>query len=447
MIKMKSTKDRLALILFFASVAVLTFSCGVVVGSYKVFPYKVFKLAEAGFVELKTQMIRIGFPGEAKEESLPWFYSRVEKPHLAPIRNTDQAYQGLNLVTRIAAGRELSADIMDMDGQVVHTWNRDWFRIWPDSSHLPEDKVPKSKPGTHIHGAVVLENGDLVYNYENLGLVRLDREGNVIWRLPYQTHHSIHVHEDGNLWVRGQITHTKPDARFPQRMPPFREDTLLEITPAGRIIQEWSVAELLSENDMGGLLHLGSLHNLSTQAYGNDLLHLNDVEPFPTSMKADFFEHGDILVSLRNINTVFVFNRQNRKIKFICTGWVVRQHDPDFIDGNTFSVFDNNTIAPEAHGHQSRIVIVSARNKTLQVFFEGVPSAPFYTDIMGKHQWLPNGNLLITESKKCRAFEINPRGELVWEYVNYVDRNVIGLVEEVQRLPYDYARFTRNKRT
>jgi hypothetical protein len=211
-------------------------------------------------------------------------------------------------------------------------------------------------------------------------------------------------------------------------------------------LEEWSVAELLRENGLGGLLYLGSLENRSTQVCG-DLLHLNDVEPFPTRMEGDFFGQGDILVSLRNINTVFVFNRQNRKIKFICTGWFVRQHDPDFIDGNRFSVFDNNNIAPERHSHQSRIVIVSARAKTSLVFFEGVMSAPFYTNIMGKHQWLPNGNLLITESMQGRAFEINRRGKIVWEYVNYVDRGVVGLVEEVQRLSSDYARFFVNERT
>ena len=44
---------------------------------------------------------------------------------------------------------------------------------------------------------------------------------------------------------------------------------------------------------------------------------LNDVEPFPPTMEEGFFRQGDILVSLRNINTVFVFNRHSRKIKLI----------------------------------------------------------------------------------------------------------------------------------
>lgn len=58
---------------------------------------------------------------------------------------------------------------------------------------------------------------------------------------------------------------------------------------------------------------------------------------------------------------------------------------------------------------------------------------------MGKHQWLPNGNLLITESRWGRTFELNRKGEIVWEYNNYVEPQIVGLVEEVQRLPFAHA--------
>jgi hypothetical protein len=152
------------------------------------------------------------------------------------------------------------------------------------------------------------------------------------------------------------------------------------------------------------------------------------------------------MVSVRNINTVFVFNRESEEIKFITTGLFVRQHDPDFIDGNTFSVFDNNNIAPESANPQSRIVIVSATdNKTAKVFFEGTPETPFFTNIGGKHQWLPNGNLLITSFSDGRGFEINPEGKIVWEYFNYVDRGMVGVVTEVQHLPLKYERIFRDR--
>ena len=55
---------------------------------------------------------------------------------------------------------------------------------------------------------------------------------------------------------------------------------------------------------------------------------------------------------------------------------------------------------------------------------------------MGKKQWLPNGNLLVTEATKGRAFEIDKKGKIVWQNVNLVeDGKLAGLISEAQRLP------------
>jgi hypothetical protein len=48
--------------------------------------------------------------------------------------------------------------------------------------------------------------------------------------------------------------------------------------------------------------------------------------------------------------------------------------------------------------------------------------------------------MLITESTKGRAFEIDPAGELVWEYFNLVDTGRLALVDEAQRLPSFFTR-------
>ena len=194
-----------------------------------------------------------------------------------------------------------------------------------------------------IHGAVLLENGNLVFNFEYLGLVCLDFQGNVVWRLPYMTHHSVTRADDGNLWVCGQIYRTTPKERIPNLELPFREDMLLEVTPEGKIEHEWSVIDLLWKNDKQGLLYLRN-NNRRIPRNRGEAFHLNDVEPFPARLEGGLFQKGDVLVSLRNVSTVFVFNRNDEKIKFIRTGPFVRQHDPDFLDGNRISVFDNHPV-------------------------------------------------------------------------------------------------------
>lgn len=430
----KPTADRFAHILFLAAVSILIFAYGVGVGKYELFPYRWLELAAEGYQELKYTRTNP-------------FANKPVNHHKPPITyNAKRAYNGLNLVAKVAPNLHLSIELMDMNGRKVHDWDADWFDIWPDATHLPDHRLPKSKPGALVHGCLLMENGDVVFNYESCGLVRLDRRGKVVWRLPYQTHHSVERSSDGNLWVGGLKYYTQPNARFPRRHPPFYDDRILAVTPEGRIAEEWSVTELLRENGLAGLLEISSGLHPGTKI--PDPIHLNDVEPFPADMKEGFFKKGDILVSLRNINTVFVFSRQNRKIKFISTGKFVRQHDPDFVDGNRFSVFDNN--APNSDplkvgaDRSSRIVMISAPDNSSEVVFTGSAKSPFFTNLMGKHQWLPNGNLLITETMKGRAFEVDPKGEVVWEYVNYISKGMIGVVTGVERLPLEVGRLFRD---
>ncbi len=436
------TSPRFSLIFFIISSAFLVFNVGYLAREFKFFPYGLYNEATKGWSQIQAQ----------QSEKLPWFYIHSKKLPSKIVRNISQTQEGLSLVTKIAAERNISAKIIDLNGNTVHEWKIDWFKMWPNPQHLPKKLVPQSKPGTNIHGAVVMENGDLIFNFESKGLIRIDRDGEVIWRLPYLTHHSIHQHDDGNLWVSGTKYQTEKVSRLPNLIPPFYEETILEITPEGKILREWYIADILRKNGYTGLLYLGSLNNENTAIKGDDrllgktdILHLNDVEPFSAKLQPGFFQPGDVMVSLRNINTVFVFNVESERIKFISIGEFVRQHDPDFIDGDTFSVFDNNNTAGEAK-RQSRIVIVSAKDNTSKVFFEGSKNNTFFTRVMGKHQWQPNGNLLITESMSGRGFEIDRQGKVVWEYINYVDRSMVGVVGEVQRLPPEYTQlFTKEE--
>jgi hypothetical protein len=428
----KCTTDRVAFHIFWVSALLLIFGGGVVVGRYQVFPFQIFTFAKKGY----GQLVALN-QHKRPEYLLP----KAKNAHQEIVFDTPRACEGLNLVTRMSAEGAVLANVMDMDGKNLHQWTVDWFKIWPDAKHLPDNLVPQSRPGTMIDGAVLLENGNLVFNFEYLGLVCLDFEGNVVWRLPYLTHHSVSKADDGNLWVCGQINHTKPTERIPNLTLPSREDTLLEVTPDGKIKHEWSIVDLLRKNGKDGLLYMRDGGRESPTVNGGSF-HLNDVEPFPSRLKEGFFKKGDVLVSLRNVNTVFVFNRNDDKIKYLRTGPFVWQHDPDFVDGDKISVFDNHPVDRS----QSRILIISAPDQKVTVFYEGTAEHPFYTEILGKHQWLPNGNLLITEARHGRAFEIDRKGKIVWEYNNYVDEERVGLVTQATRLPPSYALLFDNSR-
>ncbi len=72
------------------------------------------------------------------------------------------------------------------------------------------------------------------------------------------------------------------------------------------------------------------------------------------------------------------------------------------------------------------------------VRYGAAPDQHMYTNIRGKHQTLENRNILVTEPEAGRIFEIDDRGDIVWEFINRFDRDNVALVNEATRYPEDY---------
>ncbi len=420
--------QHLPKILFIASLLIASFFWGLSTHVFKIFPYNFLTESAIGLIHTAN--------------STPWFthwfYQKSKQSHALALSNSDLAQPGLNKIVIVDKDEQLAVNIVDLNGALIHQWKIDWFTLWPDASHLESFEKPKSAPGTHIHGATILDDGDLLFNFEHLGLMRIDACGNPVWRLPYRTHHSIERDEQGNFWVPAQKYYFKSSKTHPHlKAPRFVDPLVINVSPQGELLREFSLLDVLQENQLQGLLYQSTFHNFDLSV-DEDFLHLNDVELFPEHLSEDFFKHGDILLSLRNINTVMVLEAETLKVKYQSTGKYVRQHDPDFIDGNRFSVFDNNDLGAPGKGKFSKIVIEDARNGEREIVFTGSEQQPFYSQIMGKHQWLDNGNLLISESMSGRAFEITRQGQIVWDYYNLVKKKQVGILEEAERLPPNF---------
>lgn len=426
--------ELLARAAFLVSGAFLCFWLGVAVLQYRFFPYR--------FVHRTLEIAEEVLDPGANDN---WYRSAPVSAGPNP-RTTGAAADGVNLISALGSDHQLVIQLTSMDGKLINRWDADWFRVWPDSVHLTEKERPKQRPGTDVHGMALLRDGSIVYNYSSLGMVRLDVCGRVLWRLAYRTHHSIEVDEDGVLWVPGELHRDRELPGFPNLKPPFREETLLRVSQDGKILEEISVLSLLKENGLAGLLHLTTSAGLSTAVSG-DFLHANDVEPFPRNMTPGAFRPGDVLVSIRNTGTVLVFEHQSHKIKYVTIGHTTRQHDPDFVDGDTIAVFDNNNTGPESAGQNSRIVLFSPLRPEPRVYFQGPPGRRFYTDVLGKEQWLANGDLLLTSARQGWAFELDPHGQIVWEYLNLTKPGEVGLLSELRRLPLEYGKLVLDART
>jgi hypothetical protein len=418
--------DALPKALFAFSVSILMFGYGAVAEHYRLFPVPMIGEAKAALLEWTER---------------PWYLGDSRERQTVHVLAADRMAPGLTLINGMSFDGTTLLRVVDAQGRIVHGWRLSWSDLWPNPTHVGADDIP-SPPV--VHGVLLMPNGDVVLNFDGLGMVRVNACGEVVWRLPYRTHHSVNLDDQGYIWAPGVVWRRERVARFPNYEPPFSDYTIVQVSPDGRIVNELSILDLLMQNGLTGLSHMSTISERSTVVSG-DTLHLNDVEIFPSSLAPGVFKSGDVMISLRNINTIIVFDPRTRRIEFMTVGQVLRQHDPDFVDGNTISVFDDNNLAdwtdgkPDPAGHFSRIVTISATDNKIAVLYQGTNGHPFFTDILGNHQLLPNGNILITESLPGRVFEVDAGGRIVWEYFNIVKPGMVGLVPDAIRLAPQFS--------
>ncbi len=345
---------------------------------------------------------------------------------------------------------EVGLTLRAMDGKELHRWRARFSEIWPETPHLRPEDVPFNDWDTQIHGAFLYPDGDVVFNFESRGLVRLDRCGRVVWRLPRRTHHTVSADQHGDLWVLGVKTrHEAETDRFPGLEPPFLEDSVLQVSAEdGRVLREISLLDVIYGSADEGMLLInpdGQQPRLTSE----DPLHANHVEVLPSAMAGAFplFEAGDLLVSMRNVNLVAVVDPKTEKVRWAKTGPWVWQHEPHFLPDGRIAVFDNRLVDNPEHvakgkpRRASRLVAVDPGSGRVSVLYEGTLERPFFTDVMGKHQYLPNGNVLVTEATAGRAFEITPDGRTVWAFVNRFDTERTAWISQATRYPASYATF------
>lgn len=358
--------------------------------------------------------------------------------HLEPIRpdliedmrpDYERMSDGVTFVTGLF-GERLTARLIAADGEIIHEWPINFF----------EEKKDKLYPfEALIHGDYLYANGDMLINLDQKGIYRVDACGKVLWRNESGSHHSIDVDDDGFIWTPTVAIGYREKRLFPT---PFSIDRIGRFDPeTGREVETIDLVDALIDSGVEGL---ASAENSRT----TDALHINDVEILDRAMAPAFpmFKAGDILVSSRQRNAIFVLDRETKKVKWMRNGATQFQHDPDFDANGAISIFDNRgsenaSPANDWTGDRggSRIIAVRPDAFEYKTLFQSNAQKKFYTPRRGKHQILDNGNILIAETDAGRAFEATPEGDIVWQYVNRHDAGEVGWLMSATRYPASYA--------
>jgi hypothetical protein len=405
--------DRLARIAFFLACLVIAMTYGIYAVRWNSFPNPQIARADATIRELWAHWQNdFGFEptrhlvaarrprADKAEDSFRMYHAAAAEPGYTLVAGlSDDPAQSAHAVT-----------LYDVAGREVYRWPVDYAALDPDGR----------KPlNVMLHGVHALRDGSLVVAFDQgEAIARVDACGRPMWvrRGPFS--HSIEPDDQGRIWT-------------------WRDEVMVRLDLAtGSVTREIDLREdVIAAHDRYGEFAIRTTEDADELVYLDDPYHTNDVEPLRAGMAAAFpmFEAGDLLISLRELNLVAVVDPDDGSLKWIRHGPWHRQHDPDWQPDGTISVYDNRMGLGA-----SRILRIDPATDVVTVAYEGSDEHPFYSYRRGKHQVLPNGNLLVTESEAGRVFEAARDGSLVWERDLGWDATRNLIVTSADHLPADF---------
>jgi hypothetical protein len=335
--------------------------------------------------------------------------------------------QGLTLYT---SGDSARAFLVAMDGEVVHEWQLPFSEVWDESSPIgdpqPDDYIYWRKAMVYPNGdllAVYVAAGDSPWGY---GLVRIDKDSQLIWKYLGQAHHDVDVGDDGRIYALTHEIRHNAYQDFPQLAVPRIDDFVVVLSPDGEELRKVSVADALIDSPYARLLTRVVWYTKGDYLHTNgiDVLEPDDAAALPL---APVVEAGQVLLSIREIDTIALLDLDEGRIVWAVRGPWLAQHDPDVLENGNILLFDNlgnfldaDGSDAESGGGRSRIVEFDPSTMAIAWQYAGTDEEPFESDVRASQQRLENGNTLITEETGGRILEVTPEHEIVWEFVNPV---------------------------
>lgn len=391
--------------------------------------------------------------GAALAASMP---ATVASPSVYPtgttIYNPQKAYNSYV----IFGSPDGKTHLIDLNGNEVHRWEK-----WGFPSELIDPAINGGKKGHFVAQLSSFGTGSFgnIFFDETIG--ELDWNGNVVWEWGKQApdgkarqNHDWDRLPNGNTLVVSHVTRTVPALSDK----PITDQAIYEITPKGKIVGQWYVADHITDLGISeeGVKLLR--HYIAKNGNGTGSVGINDMAPIGPNKWYDAgdkrFAPENIVIDSPNASFVAIIEKK--------TGKVVWRLGPDFVadaDDQAFSgkvgvdvprpvdhlaeqhdahiipkglpgagnllVFDNEAVSgypPKKPSKGSRVLEINPITNEIVWQYTALnsdaPTWAFLSTFISSARRLPNGNTLIDEGQDGRLFQVTPAGEIVWEYIS-----------------------------
>jgi len=331
--------------------------------------------------------------------------------------------------------------LVDMNGRTAHEW-----------------KVDPGGTKGFIHRARLMPDGRLILLFGPKGpgyghVEEFDWNGELLWEYTPQDgdpHHDFFPTPDGNVLLicRGAIPREVLETiEDPQRLAlTIYGDTIVEVSREKKVVWRWRQHDHLDINTCNPIPASRDWPGGPDNNTITDWTHTNTVQALPENRWYDRgdarFKPGNVLMSLRQLDTILIVDRQTHEITWSYTGTfrggMSGQHESEMIEkplpgaGNIL-VFDNGASPYKDLAHAGRSFVIEVDPATEEVVWCYEDGHRFHSPFTSNCQRLANGNTLILEAACRRLFEVTPECEIVWEYITVEN------AQRVYRYPYDYC--------
>ncbi len=286
------------------------------------------------------------------------------------------------------------------EGNVIVAVDGEGEVVWYHESELGIDDIRQ------------LDNGNLLFITDHRLVIEMDMMGNEVRRITNEDvgidsfHHEIFVMPSGNfLTLSSDLRTVEYTEEGVQVDYPVVADVVVEFTPAGEVVQEVNLFDLLDTQRIIRPSFDTPFWDRHYDIQGTkDWTHGNAVVADPAD--------DNYVVSLRHQDWLLKIDRESGAILWKLGdiegdfelvgegGFAYHHHAPEYQDGGSLLVYDNgNTRPPETAGDPpfSRAVEFTINEDDMEITqaWEYRGETPFFTPAVGDADRLDNGNVLI----------------------------------------------------
>ncbi len=408
----------------------------------------------AGLMGAQSDMFARGWnaftSGELQAELLPYAKDSFDK-QLTVWKTAPDALQGGALLIGSHYSQNPALLLVNDEGKILHQWRVEKKIVNPELT--PWWGTIEHPDVFAIDDAHLLPQGDVIFiqdfrdlqNYRGQRLARMDKDSHILWQVPGFFHHEFDIAGDPQR-IYAMASHMRDE--LPVIGPKhsnvrYLEDRIEVYTMDGKKIDSWSIIDAFAHSPYRSMLSSFEIDVRDLQRVKMpdgrvlyDMLHLNSLQHLNEAQAKSlpFARAGDLLISLRGLNTLAVFRPDTNQIVWAMQGVWRHQHMARVMDDGKLCVYDNDgsrvlTFPKDktpTEEPQSRVICVNPVNNQVDEIYASPLLHSFWR---GYYVKLADSSWIISSSEQSRVVVLSPEKNILWELRGVPDR-------DMQKIPY-----------